>query len=144
MKKDPVASSASASSRNGSVRRGVIGVLFRGPEMLMIRRAENVPKGGCWCFPGGHVEPGENARRAVIRELAEELGIHVQPRERIGAVRVLDSNHLLVVWKVAHLHGELRIAPKEIAEFRWVTPLDARAISPGLPSNDRVLCMLGV
>ena len=126
------------------VRRGVIGILSRGPALLMIRRALGIPKGGYWCFPGGHIERGETPRRAVSRELAEELGIGVTPTERLGSVRVRDTNYILAVWRVRHIHYEFRLAEQEIAEVRWLTPSQIRAIRPSLPSNDRVLEMLGV
>ncbi len=128
--------------RNNGVRRGVIGILSRGEEYLMIRRASGVAKPGCWCFPGGHVEPGETPRQAVGRELFEELGIHVKPIERLGSVRVLDSRHILVVWRVQHVGGEFRLAQEEIADIRWVTGEGIRTIHPGLPSNDHVLALL--
>ena len=132
------------SARDRQVRRGVIGILNRGDEYLMIRRAEGVAKPGCWCFPGGHVERGETPRQAVGRELYEELGIHVRPTQRLGSLRVLDSRHILVAWRVEHVNGDFRIAQKEIAEIRWVPGDQIRAIHPGLPSNERVLEMLGV
>lgn len=125
------------------VRRGVIGILSRGPTFLTIRRAPELPKGGCWCFPGGHVEPGETSRQAVQRELFEELGIDVAPTERLGAVRVADGRYVLAVWRVRHCSGRLRATPKEISNVRWLTPAEIRAIKPGLPSNERVLEMLG-
>ncbi len=126
------------------VRRGVIGLLRRRDEYLMIRRADGVAKPGTWCFPGGHVESGETPRRAVQRELFEELGILVQPTRRLGAIRVLDSRHILVVWRVDHIGGEFRLADKEIADMRWVRVEEIRSIRPGLPSNDRVMEMLAV
>ena len=92
------------------IPRGVIGILSRGDEYLMIRRAAGVPKGGAWCFPGGHVEPGETPRKAVVREMAEELGIGVAPTIRIGAVRVPDSGYVLAVWCVRHSSGVFRLA----------------------------------
>lgn len=130
--------------RNHRVRRGVIGILSRGEEYLMIRRSDGVAKPGCWCFPGGHVERGETPRQAVGRELYEELGIHVRPTQRLGSLRVLDSRHILVAWRVEHVDGDFRIAQKEIAEIRWVPGDQIRTIHPGLPSNERVLEMLGV
>ena len=136
---DGVSNSTSVRPR---VRRGVIGLLSRGSEYLMIRRALNVPKGGTWCFPGGHVEPGETPRRAVTRELAEELGIEVRPTKRLGAVRILDSRHILVVWRVEHLSGEFRPRQAEVADVRWVRLAEIATITPGLPSNARVLDLL--
>ncbi len=126
------------------VRRGVIGILARGSALLVIRRAHGIAKGGYWCFPGGHVERGETPRRAVRRELAEELGIEAAPTVRIGSLRVTDTNYILAVWRVRHIRNEFRLAEDEIAEARWLTPSQIRAIHPSLPSNDRVLEMLGM
>jgi 8-oxo-dGTP diphosphatase len=126
------------------VRRGVVGVIRRGDRLLMIRRAGEVAKGGCWCFPGGHVEAGETPRRAVIRELTEELGIVVEPMTRLGAVRVMDSRHVLVVWQVRYGGGALRPQEREIADVRWMTPDAIRTVERGLPSNERVLGMLSL
>lgn len=126
------------------VRRGVIGVLRRGDELLAIRRAAGIAKGGCWCFPGGHLEYGETSRMAVVRELREELGIDVEPVRRLGSVRVLDSRHVLAVWEIIQVGGGIRPAESEIAEVRWMTADGLREIQPSLPSNARVLAMLGV
>ena len=123
------------------VRRGVIGVLTRGSAFLVIRRADGVRKGGCWCFPGGHLERGETSRRAIIRELAEELSISVKPIKRLGSVRV-DSEYVLAVWHVRQIGGEIRAAEEEIAEIRWVTAEDMSSLIPAVPSNARVLELL--
>jgi len=124
------------------VRRGVIGILSRNSEYLLIKRAPGVPKGGCWCFPGGHVERNETPRKAVRRELLEELGIQVEPTIRLGSVRVHDSRHILVVWKVDHVAGVFRLAEKEIADIAWL-PLDGIfSMQPGLASNAVVVEML--
>jgi len=124
------------------VRRGVIGLLARGTDYLMIRRSPNVPKGGAWCFPGGHVDPGEISREAVVRELAEELGLVVRPTRRLGSIRILDSRHILVVWRVEHLSGEIRPHAPEVADVRWVPLHGIATITPGLQSNMVVLNML--
>ncbi|MGC2050260.1 MAG: NUDIX domain-containing protein, partial [Methylovirgula sp.] len=44
-------------------------------RVLIARRPEGKPLAGLWEFPGGKVDPGERPETALIRELAEELGI---------------------------------------------------------------------
>lgn len=45
--------------------------------VLMQRRGFTAVHGGLWEFPGGKVEAGEAPEAAVVRELAEELGVKV-------------------------------------------------------------------
>ena len=47
-------------------------------RVLIAQRPADKAMGGLWEFPGGKVEPGESPEEAVIRELAEELGITVK------------------------------------------------------------------
>lgn len=47
------------------------GLLVRGEEIFLCRA-----RGADWFFlPGGHIEDGESARTALLRELREEIGI---------------------------------------------------------------------
>jgi 8-oxo-dGTP pyrophosphatase MutT (NUDIX family) len=39
-----------------------------------------------WRFPKGHIEPGENARRAAIREVEEEGKVQAKSLKKIGAI----------------------------------------------------------
>lgn len=125
-------------------RRGAIGVLIVEGRILMIRRAEGIPKAGYWCFPGGHVERGERSRDAVVREFDEELSLRVKAVRRLGAVRVEDSGYVLAVWLLHKVGGDIRPAKDEIAAFQWVDPQKIRDVGPGLPSNDGVFALLGV
>ena len=136
---------AAFQSTRARVGRGVVGVLPRGNSFLMIRRARGLAKEGCWCFPGGHVEPGETSRQAIQREFAEELGIKIIPEKRLGAVRVIGSRrYILAAWLVHDVGEELRPAPNEVEDARWLTASEARSIRPNLPSNEQVFEMLGV
>lgn len=124
------------------VKRGVIGILEHRQLFLMVKRSPHVALPGAWCFPGGHIEPGETPRRAIIRELKEELGIDVRPTSRLGAVRVLDSSYVLAVWRAEQVAGEFRLAEKEIAAMRWIPMEEIATIQPGMASNAMVVELL--
>ena len=44
-------------------------------EVLVARRHAHAIRGGLWEFPGGKIEPGEDAAAAALREVEEEVGV---------------------------------------------------------------------
>lgn len=57
--------------------------LLHGEDVLLIHR-QFPPNQGLWNGVGGHIEPGETARQAVIREVAEETGYHISDPQFAG------------------------------------------------------------
>lgn len=56
-------------------------VIFNGNgEVLLQRRADD----GTWGIPGGHIEIGESAAQAVVREVKEETGLDVKIVRLVG------------------------------------------------------------
>lgn len=59
------------------LKRGVVAIARRKGLFLAIRRGRAVAAPGRVCFPGGHIEPGEEEHEAVVRECREELAAEV-------------------------------------------------------------------
>lgn len=104
-------------------------------RVLLARRPAHVHQGGLWEFPGGKVEAGETPRRALARELAEELSITVtacRPQLRVRHAYT-DRSVLLDVWRVTGWRGEAR--GREGQAVAWVTP--ARLADHAFPAANR-------
>lgn len=66
---------------------GVGAVVFRGDDVLLIRRGKP-PFQGRWSIPGGRVHYGETVKQAVVREVREETGVEI---EIVGLLDVFDG-----------------------------------------------------
>lgn len=64
---------------------GVGAIVFRGNEVLLIRRGRE-PAQGKWSLPGGLVELGESLEAAVQREVLEETGLQVEVGGLVAAL----------------------------------------------------------
>lgn len=60
------------------VGAAVVDELAAPTVLLAARRSAPEALAGLWEFPGGKVEPGEDPREALIREVREELGVLVR------------------------------------------------------------------
>lgn len=54
-----------------------VGVILRGNQIYISKRADELHQGGKWEFPGGKRESSETMSEALSRELREEIGIEV-------------------------------------------------------------------
>jgi 8-oxo-dGTP diphosphatase len=119
------------------------GVIERPGEFLLAKRPQGKPYPGYWEFPGGKIEPGEDARAALVRELREELGIEV--REATPWItRVYMYTHATVrlhFFRVTAWDGDPQ--PLEDQAIEW-QPLTAPGVAPMLPANAPVLAALAL
>jgi hypothetical protein len=60
------------------VSKAAIVAVLADDKVLLMKRADDAVQGGTWAFPGGHIEPDEDAHNAAARELWEETGYGTQ------------------------------------------------------------------
>lgn len=67
-------------TRNRATLIGAVHLLLiEKGKILLLRRANTGYADGLYSVPAGHVDPGESATAAAVREAAEEVGISVSP-----------------------------------------------------------------
>ncbi len=110
-------------------------------SFLLGQRAVSACYPGYWEFPGGKLEPGETPYQALVRELAEELGIDV-----LAATPWIVREHVyeharvrLYFFRVSRWAGEL--CNRVHAALAWQRA-DAPTVAPMLPANAPVLAAL--
>lgn len=105
-----------------------VGVVRRGRDVLIARRPDHAHQGGLLEFPGGKVEPGESVQHALVRELQEEVGIHIDPTSLQPVIGIRhdygDKRVFLDVWSTDGFEGEPH--GREGQPVQW---LDAFALS---------------
>ncbi|WP_025885877.1 NUDIX hydrolase [Asaia prunellae] len=94
--------------------------------------------------PGGKIEPNEKPCDTLIRELGEELNLHARPeaclfQRQIEAPAANEPGYIVRAELFTLLWNGTVSTAAEIAEARWLTPHDARALPLAPLTRDCVL-----
>jgi ADP-ribose pyrophosphatase YjhB (NUDIX family) len=97
-------------------------------DVLLVKQADT----GEWAAPGGAVEPDEQPRDAVVREILEETGLHVEPVALRGVfggpdLRVRypngdETSYVTAIFECEVRGGTLRGDGDEVLDARFVSP----------------------
>lgn len=108
-----------------SIRQVVAALILREGKILICQRTKTQPMAYKWEFPGGKIEPGEEAVEALKRELMEELGIEAQIGPRVAQVHHVyrrGNSVALQFFLVEHFQNELE--NRIFNQMKWADPHD--------------------
>lgn len=105
----------------------VYGVLRRDGRVLLLRRVGSGFHDGELALPAGHVDEGESALAAIVRELAEEVAVEVRPQDCVlaltghsGPERPGEETYVDLYFTIERWQGEPRIGePDKALELVW-------------------------
>jgi 8-oxo-dGTP diphosphatase len=109
-----------------------------GIEQILLTRRAVEPFKDYWCLPGGHFQPDERARDAIIREVKEETGLEFAPTFFAYADEIIsDLNiHTVVLVFTGNGIGTLTTQPGEVTDIGWFTIEEAQRIVLAFTHND--------
>jgi 8-oxo-dGTP diphosphatase len=117
-------------------------------RVLVAQRPPGKQLAGLWEFPGGKLDPGERPEEALVRELAEELGVIVETRDLAPltfASHAYEAFHLLMpLYLCRRWRGEPQ--SREGQALAWARPseLDAAQMPPAdAPLIAPLIALLG-
>lgn len=97
--------------------------------MLFLQRANTGYADGQWSVPAGHVERGESASAAAVRECFEEVGVKVDPVDlELALIQhkkdpIDDEERVDLLFRTTRFVGEPRnCEPEKCAELKWANP----------------------
>lgn len=97
-------------------------VIVHDGKVLVTRRRPDAPYPDLWEFPGGKLEPSEDPRDCIVRELHEELEIGVTVSDAYDVIyhRYPERPVLVLVYRCHWRSGVPR--NREVAAHRWAAP----------------------
>ncbi|MGH9693460.1 MAG: NUDIX hydrolase [Bryobacteraceae bacterium] len=116
----------------------VSAAIFRGDQILLVRRARSAGK-GYYSLPGGRVEYGESLHAALHREIREETALVIDIIGLAGWREVVPETsglgHYLIMSFAARWTAGEPVLNDELDDARWLSPdaLGDLKVTAGLP-----------
>jgi 8-oxo-dGTP diphosphatase len=114
-------------------------IFTNGEKVLACRRAPHKSSPGLWEFPGGKVEPGEDAFAALQREIREELGFDCKPRETYDiSVTKVGELEIKLETIICPFETDQELSSTDHDEFRWLAVDELHKVKWAKPDRPAV------
>jgi 8-oxo-dGTP diphosphatase len=107
-------------------------ILRRGHQVLLVRQKRKQDREPNWALPGGKAEAGELPAEAMIREVAEEIGLNVNAPGALAYVETnvgpeQDDPEVTFAFEVGDWSGEIALhdPDRSVIDVRFVPIPDA-------------------
>lgn len=97
-----------------------VGVVFKNDRVLITQRKPEGLLGGLWEFPGGKIRDGESARAACIREIKEEVNLHVEIDRHLAKVKHAYTHFKIVMEVFCCKYVSGRVYLRGPVAFSWI------------------------
>lgn len=111
------------------------GIVLKGNQVLLIKNAAlRDPSKAYWGFPKGHINEGESAEEAAVREIKEETGVEAEIVKKLGESSYIFTKQgeqiskTVVYFLLVYTVGEIKAQDLEVLDAGWYTPKEALAM----------------
>jgi len=83
-----------------------------------------------WDFPGGRLEPNEDPKEGIAREILEESGLRATIGDVVGVYEmdlIPEVTHRYTVYATSNIEGDVQLSDEHTA-FQWATKDDILAL----------------
>ena len=103
-----------------------IAVIKKDDKVFIQKRPAGGLMAGLWEFPGGKVEKGESALKALHREVKEEVGITVKNVKRIKNIKHAYTSFKVDLHCYEAEYGDGKVRLRSASDAKWVRISDLK------------------
>ncbi len=119
-------------------------VIKKNGKFLMIKRAKKGEAEDYWCPITGAVEEGEEQEQAVVREAKEEMGLTVEPMEKVWECPTEDNEYLIHWWRVKLKDSMIEMNRNEVKAYCWADCAEMEQMTKMFSADRRFFRKIGV
>ena len=116
-------------------------VLITSGHRCLLGRQKDWPE-SMYSTLAGYVEPGETLEQAVVREVSEESGVHVDNIQYKGSQSWISPNSLMLGFSACAINEDITFDADELEDVRWFTREEIITAESLLPYRNTIAYQL--